>query len=122
MNEVVNEASLDTLRQELIAIDEHIEALNAQIKDMRWRHTPEGDRRGSYRAATADGYGRGLSICAMEHADGSVTSNACLEWTTLEQERRLPMPERVSHVRHELSVALQRYMMLQSLLRDQGAL
>ena len=88
------------LRQELRAIDEQISAVNAEIQNLCWRRSPEGNRRQ-----------------ASDEANGA-TQNAppCDAEALSEDERRVPTAVRIASLRDELATALQRYMALQSQL------
>ena len=117
----MNEVTLSALREELIAIDDEIVSLNAQIRQLRWRHTPEGDRRRiaasieeNSRRAPSDGsdLGSGSHPALEGGSDHSVSVGR-----TVLQDRRLPVSEQIARLREDLSTALQRYMTVQTLLR-----
>jgi hypothetical protein len=88
-----------SLRQELVAMDGQILALNMQIKALCWRRSPEGDRRQK-------------SFVAQE-----LSSDGVPQASGFHEERRMPTAVQMALLRNQLATALQRYMIVQSLLR-----
>lgn len=93
-----------SLRQELVAIDQQISAVNQQIQILRWRRSGHGNRR----QRNADGCDSGFILEPCTPPSGDEIS--------MQGERRIPTSERLVLLREELATALQRHMALQALL------
>ena len=106
----MDEVTRAALRQELLALDQEIAELNTQIRNICWRHSSDGDRR---------------NACDPGHTPSNGNPLSATEQVVLEtpeasaDERRLPPAQHFALLRRELSAALQRYLAVQALLRNE---